>query len=83
MLDNAMSWLQKHIAVICIAFGLFSAIFVMFSWALGYYLNALYGYKFDIGSCWQGFTAMGVGLVGLFKWLTDSRYNSEEKENPK
>ena len=78
-----MVWLQKHIAVICMAFGLLSAVFVMVSWGVGYYANALFGYKFEIASCWQGFSAMGVGLVGLFKWLTDSKFNSSEGEKPK
>lgn len=77
-----MQWLQKHIAIICIAFGLLSAVFVLISWGIGYYANALYGYHFEIGSCWQGISAMGVGLVGLLKWLVDSTKNSDPGKFP-
>lgn len=78
-----MIWIQKHIASICMTFGLASAIFVLLSWAIGYYANGLYGYHFDLGSCWAGIGAMGVGLVGLFKWLIDSSpWNTTKGQMP-
>jgi len=77
-----MKWLEQNIAVICMAFGLLSGMFVMFSWGVGYYANALYGMHFDIFSCWQGMSAMGTGLVGLLKWLIDSTKNTLPGEYP-
>ena len=77
-----MMWLQKHIAVVCMVFGLFSGMCVLISWGVGYYANALYGYHFEIASCWQGVSAIGVGLVGLLKWLVDSYKNSLEGRMP-
>ncbi|WP_196606762.1 hypothetical protein [Pectinatus frisingensis] len=68
--------IKNHIAVICIGFGLLAAAVVLFSWAYGYWSNGLYGTKFQIDSCWQGISACGMGLVGLFKWLVDSSKNS-------
>lgn len=68
--------IKNNIAVICIGFGLFAAMAVLFSWLFGYWANGLYGMKFPIDSCWQGITVCGMGLVGLFKWLVDSSKNS-------
>lgn len=63
-------------------FGLMAAFFVVFSWLAGYWLNGLYGMKFQIDSCWQGVSACGIGLVGLLKWLIDSSKNSPIGEPP-
>lgn len=59
--------------------------FVMFSWGMGYWLNSLYGYKFEINSCWQGVGVVVTGLGGVaalagsawVKHWIDSKYNSE------
>ena len=67
-----MNWLQRHIAVICMVFGLLSGMFIMGSWGVGYYANSLFDKHFEIASCWQGISSVGVGLVGLLKWLVDS-----------
>ncbi|WP_196600112.1 hypothetical protein [Pectinatus frisingensis] len=64
------------------AFGLLAAAVVLFSWVYGYWSNGLYGTKFQIDSCWQGISACGMGLVGLFKWLIDSSKNSVLGEFP-
>ena len=78
-----MDWIQKHIAVICMMFGLLSAIFLMVSWGIGYYANALYGTHFELASVWQGISSVGIGLVGLFKWLVDSSpWNTNKGNNP-
>ena len=74
--------IKNHIAVICIGFGLLAAAVVLFSWAYGYWSNGLYGTKFQIDSCWQGISACGMGLVGLFKWMIDSSKNSVPGEFP-
>lgn len=77
-----MQWLKKNISLICMVFALVSGIFVLVSWGIGYYANALFGYKFQIESCWQGLTALGLGGVGLLKWLIDSVHNSEKGDEP-
>ncbi len=74
--------IKNHIAVICIGFGLLAAAVVLFSWVYGYWSNGLYGTKFQIDSCWQGISACGMGLVGLFKWMIDSSKNSVPGEFP-
>ncbi|WP_196595088.1 hypothetical protein [Pectinatus frisingensis] len=74
--------IKNHIGVICMAFGLLAAAVVLFSWVYGYWSNGLYGTKFQIDSCWQGISACGMGLVGLFKWLIDSSKNSVPGEFP-
>ncbi|WP_196595696.1 hypothetical protein [Pectinatus frisingensis] len=74
--------IKNHIAIICMGFGLLAAMVVLFSWVYGYWSNGLYGTKFQIDSCWQGISACGVGLVGLFKWLIDSTHNSPKEQFP-
>jgi hypothetical protein len=74
---NKMLWLQKHIAIVCIAVGAFLTLFVMLSWAIGYYANGLYGMHFQIESCWTGLNAIAISLVGFFKWVIDSWKNSD------
>jgi hypothetical protein len=63
-------------------FGLIAASLVLASWLYGYWSNGLYGTKFEIDSCWQGLSACGVGLIGLFKWIVDSSKNSPIGEFP-
>jgi len=78
-----MKWLQQHIAVICMVFGLLTAVFIIVSWGVGYYANALFDKHFEIASCWAGISATGVGLVGLLKYLTDSSpWNTNRGEKP-
>lgn len=74
--------LKANMALICMGFGLLAATLVLASWLYGYWSNGLYGTKFEIDSCWQGLSACGVGLIGLFKWLVDSSKNSPEGEFP-
>lgn len=74
--------LKVHMALICMGFGLLAAILVLSSWLYGYWSNGLYGTRFEINSCWQGLSACGVGLIGLFKWLVDSSKNSPKGEFP-
>lgn len=75
-MKNVLTKIKSNIGIICIGFGLFAALVVLLSWLIGYWLNGLYGMKFDINSCWQGISACGMGLVGLLKWLVDSTKNS-------
>jgi hypothetical protein len=41
-------------------------------------LQRSFGMHFETASCWQGISAIGAGLVGLFKWLIDSKLNTEQ-----
>ena len=64
---------------------------VMGSWLFGYWANAIWGYHFEIGSCWQGIGVVITGLGGVAalagsawaKHYIDSKYNSEEGEMPR
>lgn len=77
-----MSAVKRNMAIICMGFGLFAASIVLVSWVYGYWSNGLCGTHFEINSCWQGISACGVGLVGLFKWLVDSATNSPRGQFP-
>lgn len=77
-----MFFLRNYMASICMGFGLIAAALVLASWLYGYWSNGLYGTKFEIDSCWQGLSACGVGLIGLFKWIVDSSKNSPIGEYP-
>ena len=58
--------------VICMVITLF--IF----WSVGYFCNGLFGTKFELNSAWAGVAAVSTaGFVGLGKYWTDSRHNSE------
>lgn len=74
--------LKHNMSYICMGFGLLAASLVLGSWLFGYWANGLWGMSFEINSCWQGISACGVGLVGLFKWLVDSTKNSPKGEYP-
>lgn len=81
-MKDVLTKIKSNIGIICIGFGLFAALVVLLSWLIGYWLNGLYGMKFDINSCWQGISACGMGLVGLMKWLVDSTKNSPAGQYP-
>lgn len=63
---------------------------VMFSWIFAFWANGLYGTKFDLGSCWQGISAVVAGMTGVAalagsqyaRYYLDSKYNSNEGEKP-
>ncbi len=63
---------------------------IALSWLFGYWSNALYGTKFELGSCWQGITAVVTGMGGVAalakaawtKHRTDSEFNSRIGEEP-
>ena len=42
-------------------------------WTIGYFANALWGMKFEIRSCWDGFTTLsGAGVLAMVKYIMDS-----------
>lgn len=52
-------------------------------WAIGYFANALWGMKFEIRSCWDGFTTLGgAGILTMVKYVMDSGWNSTRGDNP-
>ena len=63
---------------------------VMFSWFIGFWANGLCGAKFDLGSCWQGISAVVAGMTGVAalvgtkyaRYYLDSKYNSSDGERP-
>jgi len=46
-------------------------------WSVGYWANALLNTKFDLQSCWGGFSALGgSGFLVTVKYLADTFGNS-------
>lgn len=89
-LKNVFQALQtKQIGVLVTIMMIFLAM-VMFSWLFGFWSNGLHGTNFDLGSCWQGITAVVAGMTGVAtlagsqyaKYFLDSKYNSAEGEKP-
>ncbi len=87
-------WSKLHASELITLIGLLVCAFILFvliSWGIGYYLNGFYGYKFELGSIWQGLgacvTAIGSLLtmagVNLGKQYIDSRFNSPPGEKPR
>lgn len=91
---NLAKWSKAHASELITLIGLLICgfiLFVLLSWSVGYYLNGLAGYKFDLGSIWQGLgacvTAIGslmtMAGVNLGKQYIDSRFNSPPGEKPR
>lgn len=59
-------------------------------WVMGYYMNGMYGTKFELASCWIGIAALtAVTVIGFGKELlahvtyyVDSRFNTNQGEKP-
>jgi len=64
--------------------GVVTALLLLFIfWSIGYFANGLYGYKFQLESCWAGLTAIGsAGVLAVLKWLIDSIWNSPNGSMP-
>lgn len=79
----------KQIGVLVSIMMIFLAL-VMFSWLVGFWSNGLMGTKFDLGSCWQGISAVVAGMTGVAalagsqyaRYYLDSKYNSDKGEKP-
>ncbi len=90
---NLADWAKRHLEKLIILIGvliMFFLLFVLLSWAVGYYANGFWGLKFDLGSIWQGLGACIAAISGLLtmagvnlaKHYVDSRYNSKAGERP-
>lgn len=56
---------------------------LFFCWLVGYWWNALGGAKFELKSCWDGFTTLaGAGIMAALKYIMDSLVNSEKNKMP-
>ena len=77
--DVCFGLVRKYVSEIIIL--MFIGLF--FLWSIGYLANAIYGYHFDLSSCWGGFSAIGgAGVLAAIKYCTDSWKNSPEGEMP-
>jgi len=75
--DRAMNYIARHMVDLA-ALGFLS---LFASWHIGFYLNGLYGYRFELNSVWQGIsTLMGAGVFGSIKYIADSWLNSARGE---
>lgn len=92
ILDLA-NWSKKHLEKLIILIGVCIMTFILFvlvSWGIGFYANGFWGYKFELGSIWQGLGACVAAITGLLtlaatslaKLYVDSRYNSPQGEKP-
>lgn len=88
------AWCKAHVSELITLIGILVCCFILFvlvSWGIGFYMNGLYGYKFDLGSIWQGISvcvaAIGSLLtmagVNLGKQYIDSKFNSPLGEKPR
>lgn len=91
---NLADWSKRHLEKLIILIGVLIMTFILFvllSWAIGFYANGFFGYKFELGSIWQGLGACVAAITGLItmagtslaKLYVNSRYNSPQGENPK
>lgn len=56
-------------------------IFVLF--VIGYFMKGIWGFAFDLNSCWTGMAAVSTGsITGLGKYFMDSKWNSKPGEMP-
>lgn len=87
-------WAEKNWLSLVIVLGVTMMIFlyfVMISWLIGYWANALYGMHFELSSCLAGIGASITGLGGVIglgkacwtKYGYDSRYNTPAGIMPK
>ena len=86
-------WAEKNWLSLVIVLGVTMMIFlyfVMISWLIGYWANALYGMHFELASCLAGIGASITGLGGVIglgkacwtKYGYDSRFNSARYAMP-
>ncbi|MBU2702264.1 hypothetical protein Ga0466249_003391 [Sporomusaceae bacterium BoRhaA] len=87
------NWAQANWLALIIFMVVLMLIFlcmVLVSWIIGYWSNALYGTKFELGSCWTGVGVVVTGLGGVAalakaawtKYGTDSQFNSPAGMHP-
>jgi len=79
VLDDFLGLIHRYVLELIIL--MFVALFVF--WSCGFFANALYDCKFDLQSCWGGFSAIGgAGVLAAIKYCTDSWKNSPDGVPP-
>lgn len=81
-----IAWIKENsevIAIIMLWLWAFMLSILLFSWLFGYWYNGMTSGKFEINSCWQGFTAVGSGLVASLGtlYMAWKRYNTDSELN--
>ena len=87
------NWAQKNWLSLIIFLTLLWMIFlvlVVSSWILGFWLNGLYGMKFELSSAWTGVGAIAAAFAAILslaktswtKWEVDSEKNSADNKPP-
>lgn len=80
LLDASLGLIHRYVLELIIL--MFMTLFTL--WMFAFLANGLYNYKFDLQSCWGGFSAIGgAGVLAAIKYCTDSWKNSPEGEPPK
>ena len=79
VIDSIMILVRRYLLEIIVL--MFITLFSF--WAIAFFANGLYGYKFDLQSCWGGFSAIGgAGVLAAVKYCMDSWKNSPEGQEP-
>lgn len=73
---NIAKWIMIYVPIICIFIALFSVIFVLISWGIGFYENGYNGFHFELSSCKEMMIALSTGAVGVLMFVINSIYNS-------
>ncbi|MBQ7515296.1 MAG: hypothetical protein IJS96_03350 [Schwartzia sp.] len=90
---NLATWSQKNLERLIILIGVCVMAFillVLLSWAVGYYANGFFGFKFELGSIWQGLGACVAAITGLLtvagvnlgRQYIDAKFNSPPGQAP-
>ena len=77
MVQKLINWVERNWLGIIIV----TILSVFIDWKIGYYSNAIYGTKFELGSCWAGLAVIASGgFISGIKYLIDSALNSEKNK---
>jgi hypothetical protein len=75
-----MNWLHDNWLGVILIMSVTTFLF----WTIGYFANGLFGYHFDLASCWAGMGAIATAAVaGWGKFWVLGKYCSKEGEMPK
>ena len=63
---------------------------VLLSWLVGFWMNGLYGFHFELQSCWSGLGAIAAGAgsvlamagINMGRHYIDSKFNSQIGHRP-
>lgn len=77
LVQKLINWVERNWLGIIIV----TILSVFIDWKIGYYSNAIYGTKFELGSCWAGLAVIASGgFISGIKYLIDSALNSEKNK---